>query len=149
MLITTGRYIAMADWNAEEKCFQMTSREDAILISVKTITHWMPLPELPKERHNDWERELLLCDGVTVESRLFPPLHNSEQKAQEELLHLVGRAPEQAGQAGSRWKLETIRAACPWLEPLTLSGVWRVLGWLKLGLKRGLDLDCQIIFSRT
>jgi transposase len=72
-----------------------------------------------------------------VASRLFPPLHNSEQKAQEELLHLVGRAPEQAGQAGSRWKLETIRAACPWLEPLTLSGVWHVLDRLKLVFKRG------------
>jgi hypothetical protein len=55
------------------------------------------------------------------------------------LLHLVGRGPEQADQAGSRWKLETIRAACPWLEPLTLSGVWRVLDRFKLGLKRGRD----------
>lgn len=70
VLITTGHYIAMADWDVEEKRFQMTNREDAILISVKTITHWMPLPELPKERHNDWSRELLLCDSVTVESRL-------------------------------------------------------------------------------
>src|SRR5262245_39663415 len=55
------------------------------------------------------------------------------------LPHLVGRAPEQAGQARSRWKLETIRAACPWLEPLTLSGVWRVLDRLKLDVKRGRD----------
>jgi hypothetical protein len=70
VLITTGEYIAMADWDAEERRFRMTTREDAALIPINTITHWMPLPELPKERHNDWSRDLLLCDGVTVESRL-------------------------------------------------------------------------------
>jgi transposase len=72
-----------------------------------------------------------------VASRLFPPQHESEQEAQEELQHLVGRAPEQVNQEGSRWKLETIRAACPWLERLTLSGIWRVLDRLEIGLKRG------------
>ena len=48
----------------------MTSREDAMAIPSERITHWMPLPELPKERHNDWDRELSLCDGVTVKSRI-------------------------------------------------------------------------------
>jgi hypothetical protein len=70
VLVAAGQYIALADWDAEEKRFRMTRREDAALIPVETITHWMHLPELPKERHNDWSRELLLCDGVTVVSRL-------------------------------------------------------------------------------
>jgi uncharacterized protein DUF551 len=70
VLVAADQYIALADWDAEERRFRMASREDAALIPVETITHWMHLPELPKERHNDWSRELLLCDGVTVESRL-------------------------------------------------------------------------------
>lgn len=36
----------------------------------REVTHWMPYPELPKERHNDWDRPLLLCDGVTVTNRI-------------------------------------------------------------------------------
>jgi len=28
------------------------------------------LPELPQEGRNDWSRELLLCEVVTVESRI-------------------------------------------------------------------------------
>lgn len=70
VLVAAGRYIALADWNVKEQRLEMTSREDAMIIPVQSITHWMPLPELPKERHKDWDRELLLSDGVTVESRL-------------------------------------------------------------------------------
>ncbi len=70
VLIATRQYIALASWNAEERRFEMESREDAAMISSRDITHWMPMPELPKERHNDRERELLLCDGVSVESRI-------------------------------------------------------------------------------
>jgi hypothetical protein len=70
VLVTTGRHITLADWMAEGQRFAMTSREDAVAIPVASITHWMPLPELPKERHNDWDIELLLRDGVTVESHL-------------------------------------------------------------------------------
>jgi hypothetical protein len=69
VLVAAGQYIALADWDAEEKRFRMASREDAALILVETITHWMHLPELPKERHNDWSRELLLCDGVVTSKR--------------------------------------------------------------------------------
>lgn len=52
---------------------------------------------------------------------------------------MVGRAPEQLQQPGSRWKLETVRAACEWLRPLTISGVWHTLNRLGIGLKRGRD----------
>lgn len=70
MLVAAGRYVALADWSAAESRFEFTTREDAAIIRTEDITHWMPLPELPKERHNDWDRELFLCDGVTVESRV-------------------------------------------------------------------------------
>lgn len=70
VLVTTGKYIVIADWYSEHQCFSPQDREDAIAIPHESFTHWMPLPEQPKERHNDWDRELLLCDGVTVESRI-------------------------------------------------------------------------------
>lgn len=35
--------------------------------------------------------------------------------------------------------METVRAACEWLGPLTISGVCRVLGRLRIRLKRGRD----------
>ena len=70
LLVAAGAHIALADWNTEEKRFTFTTREDAALIRVEDITHWTPLPEPPKERHNDWDRELLLCDSVTVRSRI-------------------------------------------------------------------------------
>lgn len=70
VLVATRRYITIAHWIAKESQFDFLSREDALIMASSEITHWMPLPELPKERHNDWERELLLCDGVSVESRI-------------------------------------------------------------------------------
>lgn len=49
------------------------------------------------------------------------------------------RAPEQLGQAGTRWKLATVREACDWLKDLTLSGVWHLLDRLRVGYKLGRD----------
>jgi transposase len=72
-------------------------------------------------------------------SPLFPPQHKTAEEAREELQHLVNRAPDQFNQSGTRWKLETVRAACAWLNPLTISGVWQVLDRLGIGLKRGRD----------
>src|SRR5262245_57352694 len=48
----------------------MMSREDGAMILLGDVTHWTPLPELPQEKHSDWSRELLPCEGVTVESRI-------------------------------------------------------------------------------
>lgn len=52
---------------------------------------------------------------------------------------MIGRAPERVQQPGSRWKLETVRSACEWLRPLTVSGVWHVLDRFRIRLKRGRD----------
>jgi transposase len=40
-----------------------------------------------------------------------------------------------AGPPPSRWSLRALRATFPWWEPLTLSGVWRALRRLGLGLR--------------
>jgi hypothetical protein len=57
VLVTTGKYIAIAHWDVGEGRFVMMSREDAALILSQEVTHWTPLPELPQERHNDWSRD--------------------------------------------------------------------------------------------
>jgi hypothetical protein len=55
------------------------------------------------------------------------------------LQHLVCRAPQQLQQAGSRWQLATMRAACEWLQKRSLACVWRTLKRFGLRLKRGRD----------
>ena len=40
-----------------------------------------------------------------------------------------------SGLAPSRWTLRTIRATVDWLQPYSLSGVWRVLSGLDLRLR--------------
>ena len=63
VLLVAGQYLTIADWNAAERRFEMTSREGAALILPQEVAHWTPLPELPSERHNDGARELLLGAG--------------------------------------------------------------------------------------
>lgn len=72
-------------------------------------------------------------------SRLFSPEHESVESAQQQLQHLVARAPEQLKQAGSRWKLLSVQNACQWMQKLTPSGVWRILDRLSIRLKRARD----------
>lgn len=97
VLVIVDRYIAMAEWNTEWKWFGFADREDTNAFSSRAITHWMPLPELPKERHSDWERPLLLCDGVTVESRLPGTPVEYIGKADGKAYYFKAR--------GSRWKM--------------------------------------------
>jgi len=70
VLVAAGERITLAYWDAGDGRFKMMSREDAAMILSGDVTHWTPLPELPHEKSNDWSRELLLCEGVTVKSRL-------------------------------------------------------------------------------
>jgi hypothetical protein len=97
VLVTTGKYIATAHWDAGEGRFIMMSREDAALILSQEVTHWTPLPELPQERHNDWSRELLLCQGVTVESRLGATPVEYSGKADQKEYYFRSR--------GQRWQM--------------------------------------------
>lgn len=58
VLVTTGKYIVIADWYSESQRFSPQDREDAIAIPHESFTHWMPLPAQPKERANEQGREL-------------------------------------------------------------------------------------------
>ena len=97
VLVTTGKYIAIAHWDAGEGRFIMMSCEDAAMILSQDMTHWTPLPELPQERHNDWSRELLLCKGVTVESRIGATPVEYCGKADQEEYYFRSR--------GQRWEM--------------------------------------------
>jgi len=76
------------------------------------------------------------AQGVGASPR-FPPLGLSSEAAQEELLHIVRRAPQQFGEERSRWTLEALPRVCSWLEGLTAAGVWQVLRGLDIHYKRG------------
>jgi transposase len=61
----------------------------------------------------------------------------------EELVDTLRQAPEivlpqsevAASRPANRWKLSTLRAALPWLQPYSLSGVWRLLQRYNLKLR--------------
>ena len=76
---------------------------------------------------------------AAVASPLFSPQYQTPQQAQHAVLDLVHRAPETFGLEGTRWSLASIRAAVPWMADFSLSGVWRMLGRLKVVGKRGRD----------
>jgi len=57
--------------------------------------------------------------------------------AREALLHTVHQAPQDVGQAGTRWKLETLLAANGWLNLHTLPGMSQLLHRLRIHWKRG------------
>src|SRR5262249_3321423 len=85
VLVAAGKYINIADCDAGESRFKMLSREDAAIISSQDVTYWTPFPESPQEKHNDWSRELPLCEGVTVESRISAvPVEYSGKADQKE-----------------------------------------------------------------
>lgn len=52
---------------------------------------------------------------------------------------MVRRDPRQLGQARTRWTLESVRAACPWLRLSTTGGMSRLLRRLGIHLKAARD----------
>lgn len=54
-----------------------------------------------------------------------------------ELRNLLAQTPENFGLKQSRWQLSLIRKGCRWLSLYSLSGIWRVLRFLRLNYKRG------------
>ncbi len=66
-LITDGRIIGEGYWSPANG---WEIDRDSRLCGFMDVQYWTPFPELPKERHNDWNRELLLADGITVTERL-------------------------------------------------------------------------------
>lgn len=55
-------------------------------------------------------------------------------KSLQEQLH---QSPRTFGWLTSRWTLQTIRQTCDWLNPYSLSGVWRILRANGIRYKRG------------
>jgi transposase len=52
----------------------------------------------------------------------------------QETLH---QAPVCLGLARSRWSLDLVRQAVPWLKPLSLPGIWQFLDRFEIAYKRG------------
>lgn len=64
VLVTTGKYMVIADWYSEHQRFRPQDREDAIAIPHESFTHWMPLPAQPKEQVKEQGRELTFDEIV-------------------------------------------------------------------------------------
>jgi transposase len=67
---------------------------------------------------------------------LFPPHYLEAEDAALELCHLVRRSPRACGFDRTRWSLDTIAAACDWLNSLSQAGVARLLKRLGIVWKR-------------
>lgn len=67
----------------------------------------------------------------------FSPRYPDEETAREALLHIIHQAPQDVGQEGTRWKLETLLAANGWLNLHTLPGMSQLLHRLRIHWKRG------------
>ena len=65
----------------------------------------------------------------------FAPV--SEEDAEEELQHLVGRDPAQIPPHETRWTLRTLGASIPWLKGISIPGVRQTLRRLGISYKRG------------
>src|SRR5258708_2214367 len=72
-------------------------------------------------------------------SPLFPPVEAPTEVdlAVADLTETLHQSPEMFGLPRSRWWLDGVRQAVPWLAPLSLSGVWQVLERFDLVYKRG------------
>jgi hypothetical protein len=78
-----------------------------------------------------------MCKPDAGASPLFPPQHPTAEAARRELADVVHRAPRLLGLARSRWWLDGLRQAVPWLQEVTVAGVHHVLARLGLTYKRG------------
>lgn len=82
---------------------------------------------------------------AATEEAVFDPENEAQRRG--ELVDRLRQGPgeeaarQEAGLAEglvpSRWRLRTIRASVRWLSGYTLSGVWRLLERLGLGLRSG------------
>lgn len=76
---------------------------------------------------------------VAGASQLFPPQFEEAPAAQEEILLILRRDPEQFGYACSRWTLQMVREQCPWLQVKTDGGLSQLFKRLRISYKRGRD----------
>lgn len=67
---------------------------------------------------------------------LFPPQYPNGEEAREAILHTLHQSPQEFGQSGTRWKLQTLRMACKWLGLKSLAGLCQLLKRLRICWKR-------------
>jgi transposase len=70
-------------------------------------------------------------------SQFFPPLHQTQQAAAQEVQEVLHHDPTLYGHDRHNWCLSAIRQSIGWLSHLTLAGVWRLLQRLGIVYKRG------------
>ena len=61
----------------------------------------------------------------------------SEEDAEEELQNTIGLSPDITSIHSTRWTLQQIKVAVPWLTDISVSGVHRILSRLGISYKRG------------
>lgn len=66
----------------------------------------------------------------------FSPRYADKETAREALLHTIHQVPQDVGQKGARWTLQTFLAANDWLNLHTLPGMCQLLQRLKIHWKR-------------
>lgn len=97
------------------------------------------------------EKRAFWSEPAVEESRPFPPWIKSAEEARAEIIDTIHRGPppfpdpQPSANAGeetvrrTRWQLSVFKEAIEWMRPLSLSGIWRILNRLEIGLKRGRD----------
>jgi transposase len=72
-------------------------------------------------------------------SPLFPPLQAPTEVdvAIAQLTETLHQSPESFGLSRSRWWLDGIRQAVPWLKEVSVPGIWQLLDRFDLAYKRG------------
>jgi transposase len=91
------------------------------------------------------EKRAFWSEPAVEENRPFPPSTQGAEEARDALIDSIHRGPPPSDlqwtgeDERSRWQLSLFKRAIEWMRPLSLSGIWRILKRLKIGLKRGRD----------
>jgi transposase len=91
------------------------------------------------------EKRAFWSEPAVEESRPFPPFLKGAEEVRAALIERIRRGPPPSdpqgagGRRRSRWQLSLFKMAIEWMRPLSLSGIWRILKRLEIGLKRGRD----------
>ena len=79
------------------------------------------------------------CGKDAGASPFFPPVQAPQEleMAMADLTETLHQSPESFGLLRSRWWLDGIRQAVPWLTAVSLPGIWKLLERFDLVYKRG------------
>src|SRR6266581_2731770 len=85
------------------------------------------------------ESRVCRCRQDAGASPLFPPVEAPQdlELALADLTETVHQSPECFGLSRSRWWLDGLRQAVPWLAEVSVPGLWQLLDRFDLAYKRG------------